>query len=53
VASFCWNSDRHLEIFFAAAMMGAAYHTLNIRLGGDQLAWIVNHARDKVLVCDA
>src|SRR5215211_2103600 len=53
VATFCWNSDRHLEAYFAAAMMGAAYHTLNIRLGGDQLAYIVNHARDKVLICDA
>src|SRR5215218_6715917 len=53
VATFCWNSDRHLEVYFAAALMGAAYHTLNIRLGGDQLAYIVNHARDKVLISDA
>jgi fatty-acyl-CoA synthase len=40
-------------VYFAAALMGASYHTLNIRLGGDQLAYIVNHARDKVLICDA
>jgi fatty-acyl-CoA synthase len=53
VATFCWNHDRHLEVYFAAAMMGASYHTLNLRLGGDQLAYIVNHARDKVLVTDA
>src|SRR5512132_93635 len=53
VATFCWNHDRHLEAYFAAALMGASYHTLNIRLAGDQLAYIVNHARDKVLVCDA
>ncbi|HET9290870.1 MAG TPA: AMP-binding protein, partial [Actinomycetes bacterium] len=53
VATFCWNHDRHLEVYFAAALMGASYHTLNIRLAGDQLAYIVNHARDKVLVCDA
>ena len=53
VATFCWNHDRHLEAYFAAALMGAAYHTLNIRLGGDQLAYIVNHARDKVLITDA
>ncbi len=53
VATFCWNHDRHLEVYFAAALMGASYHTLNIRLGGDQLAYIVNHAKDKVLVCDA
>ncbi|HZA82851.1 MAG TPA: AMP-binding protein, partial [Actinomycetes bacterium] len=53
VATFCWNHDRHLEVYFAAALMGASYHTLNIRLGGDQLTYIVNHARDKVLICDA
>jgi fatty-acyl-CoA synthase len=53
VATFCWNHDRHLETYFAAALMGASYHTLNIRLGGDQLAYILNHAGDKVLVADA
>jgi fatty-acyl-CoA synthase len=53
VATFCWNHDRHLEIYFGAALMGASYHTLNIRLAPDQLAYIVNHARDKVLVVDA
>jgi fatty-acyl-CoA synthase len=53
VATFCWNHDRHLEVYFASALMGASYHTLNIRLGGDQIAYIANHARDKVLVCDA
>jgi fatty-acyl-CoA synthase len=53
VATFCWNHDRHLETYFAAALMGASYHTLNIRLGGDQLAYILDHARDKVVVADA
>jgi fatty-acyl-CoA synthase len=53
VATFCWNHDRHLETYFAAALVGASYHTLNIRLGGDQLAYILNHARDRVLVADA
>jgi fatty-acyl-CoA synthase len=53
VATFCWNHDRHLEAYFAAALMGASYHTLNIRLGGDQLAYILGHARDKVVVADA
>ena len=53
VATFCWNHDRHLEIYFAAALSGASYHTLNIRLGPDQLAYIVNHAHDKLLMVDA
>lgn len=53
VGTFCWNHDRHLEVYFAAALSGASYHTLNIRLGPDQLAYIVNHAGDKVLMVDA
>jgi fatty-acyl-CoA synthase len=53
VATFCWNHDRHLEAYFAASLMGASYHTLNIRLGGDQLAYIINHAGDKVVIADA
>jgi fatty-acyl-CoA synthase len=52
VGTFCWNHDRHLEIYFAAALSGASYHTINIRLGPDQLAYIINHARDKLLMVD-
>jgi fatty-acyl-CoA synthase len=53
VGTFCWNHDRHLEIYFAAALSGGSYHTLNIRLSPDQVAYIANHARDKVLMVDA
>jgi fatty-acyl-CoA synthase len=53
VGTFCWNHDRHLEVYFATALSGASYHTINIRLGPDQLAYIINHARDKVLMVDA
>jgi fatty-acyl-CoA synthase len=53
VATFCWNHDRHMEVYFASALIGASYHTLNIRLSPDQLSYIVNHAGDKVLVVDA
>jgi fatty-acyl-CoA synthase len=53
IATFCWNHDRHMEVYFASALIGASYHTLNIRLGPDQLSYIVNHAGDKLLVVDA
>jgi len=33
--------------------MGAILHTLNLRLFPDQLAYIVNHADDQVIICDA
>src|SRR6266496_6729438 len=37
VATFCWNHDRHMESYFATALSGASYHTVNIRLGPDQI----------------
>jgi fatty-acyl-CoA synthase len=53
VATFAWNSSRHLEAYFAVPCMGAVLHTLNIRLFEDQLAYVVNHAQDRVVLCDA
>ena len=32
--------------------MGAVLHTLNIRLHPDQVAWIANHAEDKVILVE-
>jgi len=52
VATFAWNNARHLEIYWAAPCMGAVLHPLNLRLPGDQLAYIVNHAEDQVLFVD-
>ena len=52
VATFGWNSHRHLEAYFAVPCMGAVLHTLNIRLFADQFAYIVNHAEDAVMLVD-
>lgn len=52
VATFAWNNARHLEIYFAAPCMGAVLHPINLRLPGDQIAFIVNHADDQVLFVD-
>jgi fatty-acyl-CoA synthase len=32
--------------------MGAVMHTLNIRLFPEQLAFVINHAKDKVIIVD-
>src|SRR5262245_35487601 len=32
VGTFAWNSHRHLEVYFAAPLMGMVLHTVNIRL---------------------
>jgi fatty-acyl-CoA synthase len=52
VATFAWNSQRHLEIYFAAPCTGAVLHTLNIRLFAEQLTYIANHAEDQVVFVD-
>jgi fatty-acyl-CoA synthase len=53
VGTFCWNNQEHLEAYYAVPCMGAVLHTLNIRLPAAQLAQIVNHAEDKIIVVDA
>src|SRR5258705_8182498 len=52
VATLCWNHYQHLETYFALPCMGAIVHTLNIRLSPDDLAFIVNHAEDKLIIVD-
>jgi fatty-acyl-CoA synthase len=52
VATFGWNSQRHLELYLAVPCMGAVLHTLNIRLFEDQLTYIANHAKDKIVFVD-
>ncbi len=52
VATFAWNSQRHLEVYLAAPCMGAVLHTVNVRLFPDQVEYIVNHARDRVVMVD-
>jgi fatty-acyl-CoA synthase len=53
VATFLWNNQAHLEAYLAVPAMGAVLHTLNLRLFPEQLAYIVNHAEDQVIMCDA
>jgi fatty-acyl-CoA synthase len=52
VATFAWNTQEHLEAYFAIPCVGGVLHTLNIRLFPDQLVYIVNHAEDKIVVVD-
>jgi fatty-acyl-CoA synthase len=53
VASFAWNSLRHLELYLAVPSMGAVLHTLNVRLFEDDLRYITTHADDRLVLVDA
>jgi fatty-acyl-CoA synthase len=50
VGTFMWNTQEHLEAYFGVPIHGAILHTLNIRLFEEQLAYIVNHAADRVIL---
>jgi fatty-acyl-CoA synthase len=53
VGTFLWNNQEHLTAYLGVPSMGAVLHTLNIRLFPDQLAYVANHAEDRVIVADA
>src|SRR5881392_3656606 len=53
VGTFQWNTQEHLEAYLAVPTMGAVLHTLNIRLFPEQLAYVANHAEDRVVLVDA
>src|SRR3954464_7532604 len=52
VATIAWNTWRHLEIWYGIMGIGAICHTINPRLFPEQIAWIINHACDRVLLID-
>ncbi len=52
VATIAWNTARHLECWYGIMGIGAICHTINPRLFPDQIAWIANHAQDRVMITD-
>jgi fatty-acyl-CoA synthase len=52
VATLAWNGYRHYEVYYAVAGSGAVIHTINPRLFPDQIAYIANHAEDRIVFYD-
>jgi fatty-acyl-CoA synthase len=52
VGSLAWNTQEHLEAYYAVPCLGAVLHTMNLRLTAEQIAYTVNHARDRVILVD-
>lgn len=52
VGTFAWNHFRHFELYYAVPGSGRVLHTLNIRLFPEQVAFIANHAEDRVIFVD-
>ena len=47
------NVPAMLEAHFGVPMSGAVLNALNIRLDAASIAWMLNHARSRVLIADA
>jgi fatty-acyl-CoA synthase len=52
VATLAMNHANHLTSWYGAIGMGGVLHTINPRLFADQLAYIANHAEDRILFYD-
>jgi fatty-acyl-CoA synthase len=52
VATLAWNNHQHLEAYFGVPCSGMVLHTINPRLSADDLAYIIGHAEDRVLLID-
>lgn len=52
VATLMWNHYAHLECYMGIPCTGAVLHTLNLRLSPEDIAYIANHAEDKILIVD-
>ncbi|MBR0870761.1 fatty-acid--CoA ligase [Bradyrhizobium tropiciagri] len=52
IATIAWNTWRHLEVWYGVMGIGAICHTVNPRLFPEQIAWIVNHAQDRIVITD-
>ncbi len=52
IATLAWNTDRHLELWYGISGLGAITHTVNPRLFPEQIAWIMEHAGDRLLFLD-
>ncbi len=52
VASFGWNTHRHLELYYGVPCIGAVLHTVNIRLFPEQVGDAIEHAGDRIIFVD-
>ncbi|MGH1453902.1 MAG: long-chain fatty acid--CoA ligase [Paracoccaceae bacterium] len=52
IATLAWNGYRHFELYYAISGIGAVCHTINPRLSAEQMIYIVNHAKDRMIFVD-
>jgi fatty-acyl-CoA synthase len=53
IGTLCWNHSRHLEAYYGVPAAGMVLHTLNLRLRPEDLAYVIGHGGDRVVIVDA
>jgi acyl-CoA synthetase (AMP-forming)/AMP-acid ligase II len=53
IGTLAWNTQHHLEMYYAAMGAGLVCHTLNPRLTAEHLAAMINEAEDRILAVAA
>jgi len=52
IGTLAWTTYRHFELFYGVSGIGAVLHTTNPRLFAEQVGYIINHAKDRLLFLD-
>ncbi|WP_066687174.1 long-chain-fatty-acid--CoA ligase [Caulobacter sp. CCH9-E1] len=52
IGTLAWNTGRHMEAWYGIMGVGMICHTLNPRLFPEQIAWIADHAGDRMIFTD-
>ena len=52
IGTLAWSNLRHLELYYGVSGIGAICHTINPRLFKEQIIFIINDAKDKLLFVD-
>lgn len=46
VATFCWNTQEHLELYYALPVSGRVIHPVNVRLGREEINYVLRDPPD-------
>ncbi len=52
IATLALNNQSHLDLYYGISCSGFVCHTVNPRLFPDEIVYVINHAKDKVLFID-
>lgn len=52
IGTLAWNNYRHLELYYGISGVGLVCHTVNPRLFPEEMAYIMDHAEDRMIFFD-